>query len=48
MDGEVFSVRIVSVGGGKAEVAAVTPQKTRRGDVAFIEHRVPATQRTVR
>lgn len=33
VDGEVFSVRIVSVGGGKAEVAAVTPQKGRRGDV---------------
>jgi len=33
VDGEVFSVRIVSIGEGKAEVAAVTPHKTPRGDV---------------
>ena len=34
VDGEVFSVRIVSVGGSKVEVAGVTPQKIPRGDIA--------------
>jgi pyruvate carboxylase subunit B len=34
VDGEVFSVRIVSVGGSKVVVAGITPQKTPRGDVA--------------
>ncbi|NMB79487.1 MAG: pyruvate/oxaloacetate carboxyltransferase, partial [Methanomicrobiales archaeon] len=33
VDGEVFSVRIVSVGGNKVEVTGVTPQKAPRGDV---------------
>jgi len=33
VDGEVFTVRIVSVGGNKVEVAGVAPQKTPRGDV---------------
>jgi pyruvate carboxylase subunit B len=32
VDGEVFSVRIVSVGGSKVEVASVTPQKIPRGE----------------
>jgi pyruvate carboxylase subunit B len=32
VDGEVFSVRIVSVGGSKVEVTAVTPQKIPRGE----------------
>jgi pyruvate carboxylase subunit B len=34
VDGEVFSVRIVSVGGSKVAVAGITPQKIPRGDVA--------------
>jgi len=34
VDGEVFSVRIVSVGGSRVEVAGATPQKIPRGDVA--------------
>ena len=34
VDGEVFSVRIVSVGGSKVEVAGITPQKIPRGDVS--------------
>ena len=34
VDGEVFSVRIISVGGNKVEVAGVTPQKIPRGDIA--------------
>jgi pyruvate carboxylase subunit B len=34
VDGEVFSVRIVSVGGSKVVVAGITPQKIPRGDVA--------------
>jgi len=34
VDGEVFSVRIVSVGGSKVEVATITPQKIPRGDIA--------------
>jgi len=34
VDGEVFSVRIVSVGGSKVEVANITPQKIPRGDIA--------------
>jgi len=34
VDGEVFSVRIVSVGGSRVEVAGVTPQKIPRGDIA--------------
>jgi pyruvate carboxylase subunit B len=33
VDGEVFTVRIVSVGGSNVEVASVTPQKAPRGDV---------------
>jgi pyruvate carboxylase subunit B len=33
VDGEVFSVRIVSVGGNRVEVASVTSQKAPRGDV---------------
>ncbi|MDP3563110.1 MAG: pyruvate/oxaloacetate carboxyltransferase [Methanoregula sp.] len=33
VDGEVFSVRIVSVGGSKVAVAGITPQKIPRGDV---------------
>jgi len=34
VDGEVFSVRIVSVGGNQVQVANVTPEKAPRGDVA--------------
>jgi len=34
VDGEVFSVRIISVGGNKVEVAGITPQKIPRGDIA--------------
>jgi pyruvate carboxylase subunit B len=34
VDGEVFSVRIVSVGGNKVAVAGIMPQKIPRGDVA--------------
>jgi pyruvate carboxylase subunit B len=34
VDGEVFTVRIVSVGGSKVEVASVTPQKIPRGEFA--------------
>jgi pyruvate carboxylase subunit B len=34
VDGEVFSVRIVSVGGSKVEVTGVTPQKAPRGEYA--------------
>jgi pyruvate carboxylase subunit B len=34
VDGEVFSVRIVSVGGNNVVVAGITPQKIPRGDVA--------------
>ena len=35
VDGEVFSVRIISVGGSKVEVASVTPQaKIPRGEYA--------------
>lgn len=34
VDGEVFSVRIVSVGGSKVAVAGITQQKIPRGDVA--------------
>jgi pyruvate carboxylase subunit B len=34
VDGEIFSVRIVSVGGSKVEVASATPRKIPRGDVA--------------
>jgi len=34
VDGEVFSVRIVSVGGSKIEVTGVTPQKIPRGEFA--------------
>ena len=34
VDGEVFSVRIVSVGGSKMEVASVTQQKAPRGEIA--------------
>jgi len=34
VDGEIFSVRIVSVGGNKVQVANVAPQKAPRGDVA--------------
>jgi pyruvate carboxylase subunit B len=33
VDGEVFTVRIVSVGGSHIEVASVTPQKPIRGEV---------------
>ncbi|MDP3396948.1 MAG: pyruvate/oxaloacetate carboxyltransferase [Methanoregula sp.] len=33
VDGEVFSVRIVSVGGSKVVVAGITPQKIPQGDV---------------
>jgi pyruvate carboxylase subunit B len=33
VDGEVFTVRIVSVGGSNVEVASVTPQKAPRGEV---------------
>jgi pyruvate carboxylase subunit B len=32
VDGEVFTVRIVSVGGSKVEVTSVTPQKIPRGE----------------
>ena len=32
VDGEVFSVRIISVGGSKVEVTGITPQKIPRGD----------------
>jgi pyruvate carboxylase subunit B len=32
VDGEVFSVRIVSVGGNRVEVTGVTPQKIPRGE----------------
>ena len=34
VDGEVFSVRIISVGGNRVEVASVTPQKIPRGEMA--------------
>ena len=34
VDGEVFSVRIISVGGNKVEVASVAPQKIPRGEIA--------------
>jgi pyruvate carboxylase subunit B len=34
VDGEVFSVRILSVGGSKVEVVSTTSQKIPRGDVA--------------
>ncbi|MDD5024077.1 MAG: pyruvate/oxaloacetate carboxyltransferase [Methanoregula sp.] len=34
VDGEVFSVRIISVGGSRVEVAGVTPQKAPRGEIA--------------
>ncbi|MFA4848313.1 MAG: pyruvate/oxaloacetate carboxyltransferase [Methanoregula sp.] len=34
VDGEVFSVRIVSVGGNSVSVTSVTPQKIPRGEVA--------------
>ncbi len=34
VDGEVFSVRIISVGGSKVEVTSVTPQKIPRGEFA--------------
>ncbi|MGB8219506.1 MAG: sodium-extruding oxaloacetate decarboxylase subunit alpha [Methanoregula sp.] len=34
VDGEVFSVRIVSVGGNRVQVANVAPQKAPRGDIA--------------
>jgi pyruvate carboxylase subunit B len=34
VDGEVFTVRIVSVGGSRVEVASVTPQKIPRGEIA--------------
>jgi pyruvate carboxylase subunit B len=34
VDGEVFTVRIVSVGGSKVEVTSVTPQKIPRGEFA--------------
>ena len=33
VDGEVFTVRIVSVGGSSVEVGSVTPQKAPRGEV---------------
>jgi pyruvate carboxylase subunit B len=33
VDGEVFTVRIVSVGGSNVEVGSITPQKAPRGDV---------------
>jgi pyruvate carboxylase subunit B len=32
VDGEVFTVRIVSVGGNKVEVGSITPQKIPRGE----------------
>jgi pyruvate carboxylase subunit B len=34
VDGEIFSVRIVSVGGSKVEVTGVAPQKIPRGEFA--------------
>jgi pyruvate carboxylase subunit B len=34
VDGEVFSVRIISVGGSKVEVTGITPQKIPRGEFA--------------
>lgn len=34
VDGEVFSVRIVSVGGSRVEASGTTPHKIPRGDVA--------------
>jgi pyruvate carboxylase subunit B len=34
VDGEIFSVRIVSVGGSKVEVTGFTPQKIPRGEFA--------------
>jgi pyruvate carboxylase subunit B len=34
VDGEVFSVRIISVGGNKVEVASIVPQKIPRGEIA--------------
>jgi pyruvate carboxylase subunit B len=34
VDGEVFTVRIVSVGGNKVEVASAVPQKIPRGEFA--------------
>ncbi|MFA6226402.1 MAG: pyruvate/oxaloacetate carboxyltransferase [Methanoregula sp.] len=34
VDGEIFSVRIVSVGGTNVNVTSVTPQKVPRGEVA--------------
>jgi pyruvate carboxylase subunit B len=33
VDGEVFSIRIISVGGNAMEVASVTPQKIPRGEM---------------
>jgi pyruvate carboxylase subunit B len=34
VDGEIFSVRILSVGGSKVEVTGITPQKIPRGEFA--------------
>jgi len=34
VDGEVFSVRIISVGGNKVEVSGITSQKIPRGDIS--------------
>jgi pyruvate carboxylase subunit B len=34
VDGEVFSIRIVSVGGSRVEVASAAPQKAPRGEIA--------------
>jgi pyruvate carboxylase subunit B len=34
VDGEIFSVRIVSVGGSKVEVSSAMPQKIPRGEIA--------------
>jgi pyruvate carboxylase subunit B len=34
VDGEVFSIRIISVGGSKMEASSVTPQKIPQGEVA--------------
>jgi pyruvate carboxylase subunit B len=34
VDGEVFSIRIISVGGSRVEVAAAAPQKVPRGEIA--------------
>jgi pyruvate carboxylase subunit B len=34
VDGEVFSIRIISVGGSRVEVAAAVPQKVPRGEIA--------------